>query len=384
MRIVYVLTSLGVGGAERHTLTLAARMAALGHAVHLLVLRTLPEEWPVALPITRLHMRKSPGSALRGLLRARRALLDLQPDLVHSHGFHANLLARILAASRPPSGSQTAPRPALLSTLHNVYEGGWPRMMAYRLTDGRSTLTTAVSQAVARRFLARKAVSPARCAVVPNAIEIAEYRPDPRRRAAVRAAMGVDHDFLWLAAGRLAPAKDYPNLLRAFALLRAAAQQGEGAQQSAAGPRPRLWIAGQGNARAEHSLRRLAAALELSDCVEWLGLRRDLPALLDAADGFVSSSAWEGMSLAVAEAMAMEKPVVATDAGGLRELVGDCGAVVPVSDPAALAGAMAEVTFAAQLAPSGRPQARQRIAAQFNMETRAREWEEIYRSALAP
>ena len=57
--------------------------------------------------------------------------------------------------------------------------------------------------------------------------------------------------------------------------------------------------------------------------VRWLGLRRDMPALLDAADAFVSGSAWEGMPLAVGEAMAMAKPVVATDVGGVRELVGE-------------------------------------------------------------
>ena len=66
--------------------------------------------------------------------------------------------------------------------------------------------------------------------------------------------------------------------------------------------------------------------------MRWLGLRRDMPALLDAADGFVSGSAWEGMPLAVGEAMVMEKPIVATDVGGVRELVGDAGAIVEAKD----------------------------------------------------
>ena len=60
--------------------------------------------------------------------------------------------------------------------------------------------------------------------------------------------------------------------------------------------------------------------------VRWLGLRRDMPALLDAAEAFVLASAWEGMPLVIGEAMAMEKPVVATDVGGVREMVGDAGA----------------------------------------------------------
>ena len=59
---------------------------------------------------------------------------------------------------------------------------------------------------------------------------------------------------------------------------------------------------------------------------------------MDASDGFVLGSAWEGMPLVVGEAMAMEKPVVATDVGGVRELVGDAGAMVAAKDPQALAG----------------------------------------------
>ncbi len=65
-----------------------------------------------------------------------------------------------------------------------------------------------------------------------------------------------------------------------------------------------------------------------------------MAALLDAADGFVLGSAWEGMPLAVGEAMAMEKPVVATDVGGVRELVGDAGVLVSAKDSRALADAM--------------------------------------------
>ena len=78
-------------------------------------------------------------------------------------------------------------------------------------------------------------------------------------------------------------------------------------------------------------MRNLAEVLGVSGFVRWLGLRDDMPSLLDGADAFVLSSAWEGMPLVVGEAMAMEKPVVATDVGGVRELVGDAGVVIPPS-----------------------------------------------------
>jgi glycosyltransferase involved in cell wall biosynthesis len=111
------------------------------------------------------------------------------------------------------------------------------------------------------------------------------------------------------------------------------------------------------------------------------GVRRDIPALLDAADGFVLSSAWEGMPLVVGEAMAMAKPVVATDVGGVRELVGDSGAIVPAKDSNALGEAMLAMMRrpAAARAELGR-KARERILNCFGMDAKAHEWEALYLS----
>jgi len=112
-------------------------------------------------------------------------------------------------------------------------------------------------------------------------------------------------------------------------------------------------------------------------------LRRDLPALLDAADGFVLSSAWEGMPLALGEAMAMEKPVVATDVGGVRELVGEMGLVVAAKSPVGLAAAMRATM---KQRPEERQAvgwaARQRIQGYFAMDAKACAWEELYRSVV--
>jgi glycosyltransferase involved in cell wall biosynthesis len=109
-----------------------------------------------------------------------------------------------------------------------------------------------------------------------------------------------------------------------------------------------------------------------------------MPALLDAADAFVSASAWEGMPLAVGEAMAMEKPVVATDVGGVRELLGECGVMVPAKAPAALAQAMLTLM---QTTPQARSSlgraARERMQRQFSFDVKADEWESLYRVMLA-
>lgn len=370
MRIVYVLTSLGVGGAEKLALALGERMADRGHQPAFLVLRRpVAQQWPTSLESVHLDVRRSPASFLAGLSHARRFVAAFGPDVVHGHCFHANMMSRLLGLSPP--------RPAVVSTIHNVYEGGWPRMLAYRITDGLSDATVAVSHAAAERFARLKAIPAGKCSVIVNGVDEREFSPDPERRLRTRAALGVpncleESAFLWLAVGRIALAKDYPNLLHAFAQVRAGR------------PGIRLCIAGEPFADNLDALQSLASELNLADSVSWLGLRRDVPALLDAADGFVLSSAWEGMPLAVAEAMSMEKPAVATDVGGVRELVGDAGLVVPSHHPDALAAAMLGLMQRSreERCALGRA-ARIRIVQLFSMDSNADRWEALYRALLA-
>lgn len=362
MRIVYVLTSLGMGGAEKQVLALAGRVAQRGHTVALLILRPrVAEEWPTSLPVVHLEMRKTPMSVLAAIARGRSFLKEFRPDLLHSHSFHANIVARLLKNFLPAT--------PVVSTVHSVNEGGWPRMLAYRLTDPLTRMTTAVSRAAADRIVRLKAVPQDKCVVVHNGIDTAEFAPNPDRRAQVRTQFGVNGEFIWLTVGRLVPAKDYPNLLRAFARLRALRTDAQ------------LWVAGDDSGGEGSSLRTLAAELGLETSVRRLGLRRDLPGLLDAADAFVLASAWEGMPLALGEAMAMEKPVVATDVGGVRELVGDAGVLVPPKSPGALAQAMLALmqTKSEGRGALGRA-ARERIANQFSIDAIADRWEALYAS----
>jgi glycosyltransferase involved in cell wall biosynthesis len=306
-------------------------------------------------------MHKTPVSLLAGLAKAHRFLRDFQPDLIHSHTYPANMMARVLKILHPAT--------AVLSTVHNVYEGRWPRMLAYRLTDPLSCHTTAVSQAAADRFTRLKAVPIRKSSVLVIGIDTIEFAPSSERRAHMREEMSVGDEFVWLAAGRIVPAKDYPNLLSAFALVHAVV------------PSACLWIAGEAVGASSTAVQALAADSGAS--VRWLGLRRDMPALLDAADGFVLGSAWEGMPQAVGEAMAMEKPVVATDVGGVRELMGETGFIVPAKSPEGLAEAMLAMM---RRTDEERRRlglaARERIVAHFSMDVRTDEWEALYRKTL--
>jgi glycosyltransferase involved in cell wall biosynthesis len=364
MRIAYMLTSLGFGGAERQVVALAERMAARGHEVLLIVLQRHAEHvWSTNVRVAYLDIDKSFTGVVSGLVRGRHVLLDFRPDLVHSHTFPANIAGRLLRAS--------GASPRTLSTIHNVYEGGSHRTFAYRITDRQSIHTTAVSRAVAARCIETGAVTRSKCSVLTNGIDTVVFASDAERRDAMRWERNAGSNFIWLAAGRITAAKDYPNLLRAFARVYAAI------------PQSRLWIAGEGSNREEERARKLVIEVGLSDHVDWLGLRDDMPAVFDGADAFVLSSAWEGMPLVVGEAMAMEKPVVATDVGGVREMIGDAEMIIPPRNAEQLAQAMLRLmrTSLDERAAMVKA-ARQRICSCFAFEAKADEWEKLYSRLL--
>ncbi len=356
---MYVLTTLGIGGAEKQVIGLAQRMAASGHTVALLVLKHADcEEWPVKLPVMRLNMTKSVSGIGNGLRFAAKFLSVFRPDIVHSHTFPANVFGRMLRFY--------GVKCLLVNTIHNVYEGQWHRMQVYRLTDRMADRVTAVSTSVYDRFVHERAVTRSKFSVITNGIDTIEFSPDTGLRKRARRDRAPKATFVWLAIGRLAPAKDYPNLLRAFARVRSVF------------PEAKLWIAGEGDFRALELSGEVRKTYE-DGAVEFLGLRRDIRELLSAADGFVLSSAWEGMPIALGEAMAMEKVVVATDVGGVREMMGEAGLLAPARNSDALAEAMLETMArdAKSNAEMGRA-ARARIVLLFSMTAKAVEWERSY------
>jgi glycosyltransferase involved in cell wall biosynthesis len=234
---------------------------------------------------------------------------------------HANLMARALRL--------IAPVPALVSTIHNIYEGGRLRMAAYRLSNALVDHMTIISQAAADRFIRDRIVPERLLSVIPNGVDPALFASGATdEREAVRRSLGLGREFAWLAVGRFEAAKDYPNMLRAF---RTVHERQVGAV---------LLLVGRGSLQGETEA--LTKALGLEGAVRFLGVRSDVPRIVGAADGYVMSSAWEGMPMALLEAAAGGLPIVATRVGGNHEVVleGESGFLVPAQDDAALAGAM--------------------------------------------
>src|SRR5690606_24985728 len=114
------------------------------------------------------------------------------------------LLARIARA--------LVPVPFLVSTAHNVPEGGRWRELAYRATDPLCDLTTNVSQAAVERYVRVGAVPAGKIRFVPNGVDLASFSRQEARGKAVRDELGLDDRFVFLAVGRFAPAKDYQTM----------------------------------------------------------------------------------------------------------------------------------------------------------------------------
>jgi glycosyltransferase involved in cell wall biosynthesis len=212
-------------------------------------------------------------------------------------------------------------------------------MAAYRLTSGVVDRVTIISRLAAERYVAIGAVPARLLEILPNAVDTDRFRPIPEARAAIRRELRLGDEFVWLAVGRFEEAKDYPTMIAAFARL------------AADRPTSRLLLVGKGSLRPE--VEQLVRAAGLDERVRFLGVRRDVPELMSAADGYLLSSAWEGMPVVLLEAAAVGLPIVATRVGGVAEVVedGTTGFLVPPGDPAALAEAMDRIET---LAPEAR------------------------------
>jgi glycosyltransferase involved in cell wall biosynthesis len=249
------------------------------------------------------------------------AALAREADAVHAHGLRAGALTVLAVRSRP------ARRPRVVVTLHNLPVGG-RAVRAVSAVLGRVVARGAdVVLGVSGDLVDLARAQGARTAE--RALVPAPRRPapaqDPRE---TRAALGLAADAdLVVTVARLAPQKGLDTLVAA------AAEAGR--------VRSGLcWVvAGDGPLHDDLAARVAATGAP----VRLLGRREDVAELMAAADVVASTAVWEGQPLAVQEALGLGAAVVATDAGGTREVTGDAAVLVPVGDAAALGAAVAAV-----------------------------------------
>lgn len=369
MRILFLSTSMGLGGADQQLLSAAQVLRTRGHEILIVSLTPLGpmglEARSLGLRTESLEMRRGIPDP-RGLARLVRLVRGWRPDVVHSHMVHANLMARALRL--------LVPVPVLVSTIHNIYEGGPLWMAAYRMTNGLVDHMTIISQAAADRFIRERIVPQRLLTVVPNGIDTDRLRNvPPGMRESIRRSVGLSGDeFVWLAVGRFEIAKDYPNMVRGFSPV--------------LGRHPRAVLLLVGRGALQHEVEALIHELGLASQVKLLGVRNDIPGVMSAADGYLMSSAWEGMPMVLLEAAAAGLPIVATRVGGNHEVVRDeeTGFLVPASDSVALGQAMLRLMELpeAQRRSMGE-RGREHVRANYGLNRVAERWEKLYWEAMA-
>lgn len=359
MRILFIITGLGVGGAEKVVTSLADELSNQGHKLVIAYLKGEALVTPNNKNIQLVNLNlDTPKNLISSSIKLRKLIIDFKPDVVHSHLVHANILSRLIRI--------ITPIPKLISSAHNINEGSYSRIMAYRMTDKLADISTNVSQEAVNAFVDQRAVMQGRMINLHNSVSTEEFTFSNPTRTRLRDELKVDSNTqLLLAVGRLNEEKDYPNLLTAFSYLLESTID------------ICLAIVGDGPLKSE--LRHLSKLLGIDNKVLFLGIRRDIPALMSASDIFVLSSAREGFGLVVAEAMSCKRVVVATDCGGVREVVGNNGFLVPPKNSLALAESIKtalNLTYNEKIKLGD--EARKRIIDNYSLASATMKWLSLY------
>jgi glycosyltransferase involved in cell wall biosynthesis len=334
--VLHVLGDSKFGGGSVVVSRLAEAARGRGYAVDVLttdsVFQSLLGEaglGVVALDCVRRETR--PLRDLRGLFRLWRFLRCNGYDLVHTHTSKAGLVGRLAA--------RAAGITAVVHTVHGFpfhEESGRAARLVYAAAEWLAALfcdrVVTVSE-FHRDWAARLHIAAGRkLSAIPNGLDPARARPGQPREV-TRAQLGLPAGaLLILAPGRMSEQKGFEYLIRAVPELRRRL------------PTPfRVAFAGAGP--LEEQLERLSFELDAGEHVTFLGFRADIADLLAAADLVVLPSLWEGLSIALLEAMAAGKPIVTTEIGSNVEATqGGAGAVlVRAKDPGALAEAVCEL-----------------------------------------
>jgi glycosyltransferase involved in cell wall biosynthesis len=356
MRVLHVINSLILAGAEMLVHDLAPRLRARGLEVEVAVLRWLDSPLEAGLPPAGVpvHLLAEAGFySLRQLRALARRASGF--DLVHAHLFPAHMWTAM-------AGRLARQRPLLVMTEH----GTWNRRRAwwfhamdawlYSQFDAVVSNSEATETALVNWV---KGVRSKSC-VIYNGIPLERFQEaqpsPPAELPGERQALRV------ISAARMEPQKDHATLLRAFARIPPGAE---------------LLLAGDGPRRL--ALESMARELGIAARVHFLGRRADVPQLLKACDVYVQCAHSEGFGIAALEAMAAGLPVIATDIPGLAQVVGPAGLLSPEGDADALARHLSTLLGSAELRQRMAARSRQR-AQDFSIEACADAHVKLYQS----
>lgn len=298
------------------------------------------------------------------IVRVIRLLKDEGVDLIHAHEFAMNVYGTLVS---------TLTGVPIITTVHgkNYYWKKWRRKWAYRFVASRSQMV-AVSEDTRQFLIEKVGIVPAKVKTIYNGIDVDLYKLNQTERCKIRQELEIgDHQMIVGAVGNLYPVKGHTFLIKACALV------------IKDFPSVMFLIAGRGELLEE--LQREAIELKVERNVIFLGFREDISSFLHAIDIFALPSLSEGLSLALLEAMAAEKPVVATKVGGNPEVVqeGETGFLVPPEDPRFLARCLLILLQNRSLTNTLGAAGRKRVESFFSLQNMVACYQALYNSTMA-
>jgi len=280
-------------------------------------------------------------------------------DFIHSHtwgtDFYAYWASKILGIP-------------MISTVHNRYYifEKWSRRFSYKFFISQIKKIVAVSKDIQNLLREDLKIAPRKVKLIYNGIDTRKFenKKDSER---IRKELNLSKEELILGnVGNLREVKDHHTLLLSFNRI------------SPFFPQAKLLIVGDGELKS--SLLKLCVELGLENKVLFLGHREDVPSLLNLMDLFILSSHLEGCSISILEAMASEKPVIATRVGGNSEIVleGKTGFLVPSAEPEKLAEKIILLLKSEKLRRKMGEEGKKRLNEKFSLETMLKKYEELY------
>ncbi|MFQ5795733.1 MAG: glycosyltransferase [Candidatus Bipolaricaulia bacterium] len=365
IRILHVITTIDVGGAENHLLSLVRGLDRERYQITIAYLKGRGElrDTLQGLGATVIPMKMRFDTDVRVLGRLLRLIRTHRYHIVHTHLPRADLYG-ILAA-------RLTGVPAILSSKHNVY---WalrrnPYRSIHRWISSFCDRIIVISGYVGA-FMAEIGLDPERITTVRYGLDPSPYAR-LNDRAPIRKEFGIEPETSLVGTiARLTEQKGLLHLIRAFANVLKQA--------------PASWLLIVGRGELETEMKRLTRELEIEEHVIFAGFRTDIPAILAEFDLFVLPSLWEGFGLVLLEAMAANLPIVATAVTAIPEVVtdGETGILVPPGDVPALSDAMLKLIQDRDLARAMGRAGRRRLEDRFSVTTMVDRIERIYQRSL--
>jgi glycosyltransferase involved in cell wall biosynthesis len=299
------------------------------------------------------------------LPKLRRFVKEGQFDIVMAYGLRTSLLLRIVSPSHRASG------PVRVTGLRGIDDWRrWYHVWADRLTDGWMDYFVGVSQSVCRRHIERERTPPEKMLYIPNGIDTDHFRRDAQNWPG-RSELKLPNGPLCISVGNYRRAKGYPFQIEVIASLKHKQIDAHF-----------VWV---GRGPDEDELRRLAAQHDVADRITFYGHCDDVRPLLANADVFFLSSREEGMPRALMEAMGMGMACLATDVGGVGEVLQDTvqGFIVPYGSIENASTRLADLLCNAQLRREVGIAATEKVRKSFSFDTIAQQYCELFHSMAA-